>query len=111
MGNDGCIYWPPAGANHTLKFDPETQVSSLIEDEFENNWWNGGAIGPAGVIFYMPSSASTKVLVVDPLKEFIMDLQANLEQYPEELGRKRTIVAIQRAYDCAVTKFGAEQVF
>ncbi len=87
MGNDGCIYWPPAGANHTLKFDPETQVSSLIEDEFENNWWNGGAIGPAGVIFYMPSSASTKVLVVDPLKEFIMDLQANLEQYPEELGR------------------------
>lgn len=29
LGHDGYIYWPPAGATHTMKFDPEIQALSL----------------------------------------------------------------------------------
>ena len=111
LGNDGCIYWPPAGANRTLKFDPETQVASFVGDDLEPEMWNGGASGPDGAIFCMPSTA-TRVLVIDPFKEFVMNVQANLEQYPEELGRIfEKDDHSNTAYECAVTKFGTETVF
>jgi hypothetical protein len=29
LGHDGYVYWPPAGATHTMKFDPEIQALSL----------------------------------------------------------------------------------
>jgi hypothetical protein len=91
LGSDGCIYWPPGESNRALKFDPETKLASLVGDGFVAkpgifSKWTIGAIGPNGAIYCIPYSA-TIVLVIDPLKEFSMDLQANLEQYPEELGR------------------------
>ena len=111
LGNDGCIYWPPGGANRTLKFDPETQVALLVGDDFDREMWNGGAIGLDGAIFCMPSSTATRVLVIDPFKEFVMNLEANLEQYPEELGRIFEKDDHNTTYECAITKFGAEKVF
>ena len=51
LGNDGCIYWPPAAANRTLKFDPETHVASLVGDHFEDTSLKrmGGVVGPDGL--------------------------------------------------------------
>jgi hypothetical protein len=115
LGSDGCIYCPPGGStNRALKFDPETKLASLVGDGFAGTFSTrtSGAIGPNGAIFCIPFSTS-RVLVIDPLKEFAMGLQANLEQYPGELGRLFTIDGKhgKTTFECAVRKFGIEKVF
>jgi hypothetical protein len=113
LGNDGCIYWPPYCANQTLKFDPVTQIASLVGDYFGDTfskWSSGAAAGPDGAIYCIPCNA-TRVLAIDPFKEFAMKLQAEMEKYPEELGRlfekdDRGITF----YECSITKFGIEKV-
>jgi hypothetical protein len=89
FGNDGCIYWPPCRSNRALKFDPETKLRSLVGDDFGGETsitkWKSGLAGPNGAIYCIPNGA-TRLLVIDPLKEFVIGLQTNLEQYPEELG-------------------------
>ena len=114
LGNDGCIYWPPINANRTLKFDPETQAVSLVGNDFGDTfgkWSSGAAAGPDGAIYCIPCSA-TRVLAIDPFKEFAMKIQAEMEQYPEELGRlfRKKHEDSKTTYECAVTKFGIEKV-
>ena len=74
LGNDGCIYWPPAAANRTLKFDPETHVASLVGDHFEDTSLKrmGEVVGPGGAIFYMPSTAIE--ILVENSKSKILEL-------------------------------------
>jgi hypothetical protein len=126
LGNDGCIYWPPSVSNHALrpgrfnralKFDPETKLASLVGDDFVGEtpitFWRRGSAGPNGAIYCIPYCAS-RVLVIDPLKEFTLGLQANMEQYPEELGRLFKIDDNRHGkttFECAVRKFGIEKVF
>jgi hypothetical protein len=45
LGNDGCVYWPPFNAKRVLKFDPETQVTSLVGNAFGYNLKIDGAVG------------------------------------------------------------------
>jgi hypothetical protein len=117
LGNDGCIYWPPGHSNRALKFDPETKIGSLVGDDFGGETpitkWRSGSAGPNGAIYCIPYGAS-RVLVIDPFKEFAMGLQANMEQYPEELGRLFKIDDNKHGkttFECAVRKFGIEKVF
>jgi hypothetical protein len=116
LGSDGCIYWPPFFSNHTLKFDPETKLASLVPVGDDFRWgrkWRSGSAGPNGAIYCIPYGAS-RVLVIDPFKEFAMGLQANLEQYPQELGRLFKIDDDKHGkttFECAVRKFGIEKVF
>jgi hypothetical protein len=114
LGSDGCIYWPPGVSYHALKFDPETKLASLVGDNFRwGTKWKSGSAGPNGAIYCIPYGAS-RVLVIDPFKEFAMGLQANMEQYPEELGRLFKIDDDKHGkttFECAVRKFGIEKVF
>jgi hypothetical protein len=120
LGSDGCIYWPPGhSSNRALKFDPETNLGSLVGDDFGGGEtsitkWRSGSAGPNGAIYCIPFSA-TKVLVIDPFKEFAMGLQANMEQYPQELGRLFKIDDNKHpgktTFEFAVRKFGIEKVF
>ena len=118
FGSDGCIYWPPLEHNLTLKFDPETERTSLVGHFFHTNttdvsWkWMSGALMSDGRIYCLPSFCANQVLVIDPWREFKMTLQADLEQYPEELGR--LFVRNEHGkttYEAAVTKFGIKKVF
>jgi hypothetical protein len=90
LGNDGCIYWPPCEFNRALKFDPETNIGSLIGDDVGGETsitkWRSELAGPNGAIYCISYSA-TRVLVIDSFKEFAMGLQTNIKQYPQELGR------------------------
>ena len=117
LENDGCIYWPPIVSYHVLKFDPETKLASLVGDDFggetPSTKWRSGSAGPNGAIYCIPYRVS-RVLVIDPFKEFAMGLQANLEQYPQELGRLFKIDDDKHGkttFECAVRKFGIEKVF
>ena len=92
LGSDGCIYWPPGrSSNCALKFDPETNLGSLVGgDDFGGGEtsitkWRSELEGPNGAIYCISYSA-TRVLVIDSFKEFAMGLQANMEQYQQELG-------------------------
>ena len=48
--------------------------------------WQNGALATDGAI-YCISSDSSRVLVIDPFKEFSATLQTNMILYPDELGR------------------------
>ena len=115
VGADKCIYWPPYNANRVLKFDPETQqLPSLVGDDLgEGEWWNG-ALATDGVIYCIPSSATTQILAIDPFKELSMTMQNNIIKYPQELGwlfAKKDDGCNETFYGSAVRKFGIEKVF
>lgn len=113
LGNDGCIYWPPRCSRRTLKFDPETQVISLVGNDYgnEDHKWMGGVVASDGVIYCMPCSAN-RVLAIDPFKEFALSLQNNIEQYPEELGRLFVMNEHGKTtFESAIIKFGEHKVF
>jgi hypothetical protein len=112
-GDDGCIYWPPCKAKFTLKFDPESQITSLVGDEFGSGIfkWTTGASSSDRVIYCLPINA-THVLAIDPFKELVITLQVNMQKFPEKLG----LLFVQNkygktTYENAVTKFGKEKVF
>jgi hypothetical protein len=115
VGADECIYWLPGGTNQVLKFDPETQqLPSLVGDDLgEGEWWNG-ALATDGVIYCIPSSATTQILAIDPFKELAMTMQNNIIKYPQELGwlfAKKDDGCNETFYGSAVRKFGIEKVF
>jgi hypothetical protein len=51
---------------------------------FQGKWF-GEALGPGGAIYCLPSSGA-QVLVIDPFKEFAMELKVAIKEYPENLG-------------------------
>ena len=119
LGIDGCIYWPPMDACRTLKYDPHSNQTSLVGRDFgiQRMKWITGALAADGVIYCIPSTASTarKILAIDPLREFSDLMKTHMEEHPEELGFlfriNDTDTASNRTYfDCAVTKFGMQQV-
>jgi hypothetical protein len=115
IGADKCIYWPPFSANRVLKFDPGTQqLPSLVGDDLGTGRckWKGGALATTdGAIYCIPFGAK-RILTIDPFKEFVMTLQNNIYNYPEELGRLFAKDGRNETfYGSAVRKFGMEKVF
>ena len=120
-GIDGCIYWPPFHAGRTLKYDPHTDLTSLVGDDFRSHIyeWHSGALASDGVVYCIPAN-SNKVLAVDPLREFEVGTERNIQKHPEELGslfqgiEGQTIETINYGlslteFDLAVIKFGQKK--
>ena len=38
LGIDGYIYWPPYNAGRVLKYDPHSDQTSLVGDDFAKNY-------------------------------------------------------------------------
>ena len=68
LAQDGKIYYTPGGANHVLRFDPETESMTLLDKdlgEFGSDLkWLTCAVAANGCIYAVPCNA-TKVLKVD----------------------------------------------
>ena len=85
---DGCIHWPPYDAFQILKNDPQSNLTSLVGDDlgrYQSKWRGGCAAPDHGVIYCLPFYTS-RILAIDPLKEYALSLKKNMEQYPEQLG-------------------------
>jgi hypothetical protein len=120
VGADKCIYWPPFYTNRVLKFDPETQqLPSLVGDDLGEGGiskWKGGALATDGAIYCFPSYSthSSRVLVIDPFKEFSATLQTNMSLYPDELGLlflKDEEACDETFFESSLRKFGGDEVF
>jgi hypothetical protein len=118
VGVDKCIYWPPFNANRVLKFDPGTQrLPWLVGDDLGEgrDKWQGGALATDGVIYCIPHSyPSSRVLTIDPFKEFSSTLQSNMKLYPQELGRiflKDEEQCYETFFESSLRKFGGDKVF
>ena len=115
LGIDGCIYWPPVNACRTLKYDPHSNLTSLVGDDFGTrvqSKWSGGCTAPDGIIYCLPDRAN-RILSIDPLKEWISSLKSNMEQFPEKLGcifHSSDDIPDDTNFDRAVTKFGLSKV-
>ena len=111
LGIDGCIYWPPHNATHVLKFNPETNETSLVGDNLGNASMKyiSGALAPDGAVCCIPANA-TQVLIIDPSMEFLMQFKADMKQHPIEFGllfEKNNDG--KTTYEDAVTKYGKER--
>ena len=115
LGIDGCIYWPPTDATHILKYDPHSNLSSLVGDDFGTHYegkWSGGCAATDGVIYCLPDDAN-RILAIDPLKECVSSLKNNMEEHPEKLGclfQPSDDIPDDTNFDRAVTKFGLKKV-
>ena len=69
LGIDGCIFWPPFNAKRTLKYDPQSNQTSLVGDNLDGDY-TGEALATDEVIYCMLSIAK-QVLAIDPLGEFM----------------------------------------
>ena len=60
---DGCVYLPPYNAGRVLTYDPHTNLSSLVGDDFETEGckWNGKCLGPDGVIYCLPQCTISRI--------------------------------------------------
>ena len=87
LGIDGCIYWPPMGATHIMKYDPHSKQSSLVGNNLGDDMdeWIGGWAAPDGIIYCLPHLVN-RILAIDPSKEYILSLENNMDQFPEQLG-------------------------
>ena len=87
LGIDGCIYSPPICAPHILKYDPHSDQTSLVGDDFGNTAakWCGGSLASDGVIYCIPHVAD-RMLSIDPWKEYTSSLDNNMLGHPEQLG-------------------------
>ena len=122
IGIDGCIYWPPYIARRTLKYDPHTDLTSLVGCDFGTlgSKWSTGALTTDGVIYCIPTSAN-QVLAIDPWGEFLETTKANMEDRPEtfgflfqkitEVGEGSALRESQTNFDHAIVKFGHKQVY
>ena len=72
LGIDDCIYWPPYNARRTLKYDPHTDLTSLVGDDFGTQLfkWVGGTLASDKVVYCFPTCAN-QVLAIDPIGEFL----------------------------------------
>ena len=114
FGIDGCIYWPPAYARRTLKYDPHANKTSLVGEPFGTTeyQWYGGCLASDGVIYCIPYGAN-RILSIDPWKECTSSLENNMVQYPEQLGcifHPGADMPTDTNFDRAVTKFGYSNV-
>ena len=116
LGIDGCIYWPPYNASHTLKYDPHSNLISLVGDDFgihdEYKKWFGACAASDGIINYLRCSAR-RVLTIDPLKEYTVSLKNNMEEHPEQLGcifQPSRDIPDKTNFNRAVIKFGLNKV-
>ena len=111
LGIDGCIYWPPSDTAQILKYDPHSNVTSLVGDylgTYDRYKWSVGCAAPDGVIYCLPYSANM-ILAIDPLKECVSSLKINMEEHPEKLGcifQPSDDIPDDTNFDRAVTKFG-----
>ena len=113
LGIDGCIYWPPCGATHILKYDPHSNLTSLVGNNFGIDQWTGGCLATDGVIYCFPSDAK-RILTINPLKEYVLSLKKKAKKYPEQLGcifHPSDDIPHKTNFDRAVTKFGQKKVF
>ena len=119
LGIDGCIYWAPYNARRTMKYDPHSNQTSLVGDDFGRHMhrWYGGALATDGVVYCIPCRAK-QVLAIDPLGEFSVETKTNVEEHPEAFGSLfHTIEAEENSvlsftnFDHAVIKFGQSKVF
>ena len=113
LGIDGCIYWPPCGATHILKYDPHSNLTSLVGNNFGTDQWRGGCLAPDGVSYCLPSDAK-RILAIDALKEYVFSLKEKAKKYPEQLGcifHPSDDIPHKTNFDRAVTKFGQKKVF
>ena len=76
----------------------------------KHKWQGGGCLAPDGVIYCLPSYA-TRVLAIDPLKEYALSLKNKMEESPENnLRQPSDDIADETNFDGAVTKFGQKKV-
>jgi len=118
VGADKCIYWPPSMAHRVLKFDPETQqLPSLVGDDLGggDEKWKGGALATDDAIYYIPFDESSRVLAIDPFKEYSVVLQTNMALYPDELGhlflKEEGEECDETFFESSLRKFGGDKVF
>ena len=115
LGIDGCIYCPPIQAAQILKYDPHSNLTSLVGDDFGAHGqykWSGGCTAPDGIIYCLPTSAK-RVLTIDPLKEYTVSLKNNMKEHPEQLGcifQPSRDIPDKTNFDRAVIKFGLNKV-
>ena len=115
LGIDGCIYWPPAVCDrHLLKYDPHSDQTSLVGDDFGNTEykWCGGSLASDGVIYCIPHVAD-RMLPIDPRKEYTSSLKSNMKYHPEQLEcifKPNDDMPNETNFDRAVTNFGYKQV-
>jgi hypothetical protein len=78
---------------------------------FQGKWF-GEALGPGGAIYYLPSSGA-QVLVIDPFKEFAMELKVAIKEYPENLGFlfQKMMNEDRTLCEKAIAKYGREKAF
>ena len=111
LGIDGCIYSPPRNACRILKYDPHSDHTSLVGDNFGSYLyykWYGGSLASDGVIYCFPHNAA-RILSIDPWKEYTSSLENNMVQHPEQLGclfQPSDDIPNATNFDRAVTKFG-----
>ena len=116
LGIDCCIYWPPYNAAQILKYDPHSNLISLVGDDLgddDKDKWVGGCAAPDGVIYCLPYNAK-RILAIDPLKEYALYLKNSMEKHPEKLGclfQPSDDIPDDTNFDRAVTKFGKKKVF
>ena len=110
LGIDGCIYWPPFNAHRSLKYDRNTNQASLVGNDFgkEGCKWSGGPLTSDGAMYYFPLN-NTRIMSIDPLKEYKSSLENTMVRRPEQLGcifKPSDDMLNNANYDPAVIKFG-----
>ena len=123
LGIDGCVYWPPCTARRTLKYDPHTDLTSLVGCDFFGTRglkWLTSTLATDGVIYCIPTGPN-QVLAIDPWGEFLETTKTNMEAHPDkfgllfqkisEVGKISTLHKSQTNFDHAIVKFGQKQVY
>ena len=114
LGIDGCVYWPPYYDRRILKYDPHTNNTTLVGDDFGNTGykWHGGSLASDGVSSCIPDHANI-ILSIDPWKEYTSSLENIMIRLPEQLGcifNPRDDIPTETNFDRAVIKFGYKKV-
>ena len=92
------------------KYDPHTNQTSFVGKDIgsEDSNWYGGFLASDGVVYCMPYNA-TKVMSIDPWKEYTSSMKNGMKEHPQELGllfHPSNDIPDVTNFDCTVTKFG-----